>query len=349
MDFITQTLLGGVAAQATMTKALGRSALLFGALGGALPDFDSFLRPLADPALPFELHRHFTHSLLFIPIGGALAAAPFMLRRAWREKAGLVFAAATIGCATHGLLDNLTSYGTHLYWPFIARRTAWDAMSIIDPIFTGLLIVGAFLSMVIGRARPAIAAFVLCLLYVGFGFVQHERAMNVQEYLATDRGHERERGRVMPTLGNLIVWRSVYEYDGHLYADAIRLPVFDSPRAKRGESRAVFRVDDLPSVADGYAEARLCDVFERFSAFADDYTAVVADGSPGGFIVGDMRYSLDTDGFDPIWGLYISPHDPLAPVRWTGHRPRDREGAVRELWYDLIAPDARFAPIALGR
>ena len=31
------------------------------------------LTPLADPALPFELHRHFTHSLVFIPVGAALA------------------------------------------------------------------------------------------------------------------------------------------------------------------------------------------------------------------------------------------------------------------------------------
>ena len=41
MDFITQTLLGAIAAQATMTGKLGRSAFLIGALGGAMPDFDS--------------------------------------------------------------------------------------------------------------------------------------------------------------------------------------------------------------------------------------------------------------------------------------------------------------------
>lgn len=349
MDFITQTLLGAIAAQATMTRPLGRSAFLFGALGGALPDFDSLLRPLADPALPFELHRHFTHALIFIPIGGALAAAPFMLRRAWRAKAGLVFAAATIGCATHGLLDNLTSYGTHLYWPFIAERTAWDAMSIIDPIFTGLLIVGAFLSLVIGHARPALAAFVLCLLYVGFGFVQHGRAMNVQDQLATQRGHERARGRAMPTLGNLIVWRSVYEHDGYLYADAIRLPAFGAPRAKQGESVRLFTVDDLPPAAGEYADARLRDVFVRFSAFADDYTAVAVDDASGGLVIGDVRYSMDTAGFDAIWGLRITPLDPFEPARFTGHGPPEREGALRDLWYDLIAPDARYAPIAAAR
>jgi inner membrane protein len=349
VDFITQTLLGGVAAQATMTGKLGRSAFLFGALGGALPDFDSFLRPLADPALPFELHRHFTHSLLFIPIGGALAAAPFMLRRPWREKAGLVLAAATIGCATHGLLDNLTSYGTHLYWPFIAHRTAWDAMSIIDPIFTGLLIVGGFLSLIIGHLRPALAAFVLCLLYIGFGLIQHGRAMSVQEQLATERGHERVRGRVMPTLGNLIVWRSVYEHDGHLHADAIRLPAFDSPRAKKGESVPLFTVDDLPPAAGEYADARLRDVFVRFSAFADEYTAVMEGDPSGGLLVGDVRYSLVTEGFDPIWGLRLAPLDPFEPARFTGHGPPEREGALRNLWYDLIAPDARYAPIAVRR
>ncbi len=77
MDPLTQSLLGGVAAQAVFTGRLGRVAVLLGAVGGELADIDVVLGGLADPALPFQWHRHFTHSLIFIPIGGLLAAAPF--------------------------------------------------------------------------------------------------------------------------------------------------------------------------------------------------------------------------------------------------------------------------------
>ena len=43
---------------------------------------------------------------------------------------------ATIGYATHGLLDSCTSYGTQLLWPFSDVRIAWNTISIIDPSFT---------------------------------------------------------------------------------------------------------------------------------------------------------------------------------------------------------------------
>ena len=127
------------------------------------------------------------------------------------------------------------------------------------------------------------------------------------------------------------------------------MPAFDAPRAKQGESVPLFTVDDLPPTAGEYAEARLRDVFVRFSAFADEYTAVMEDDPSGGLVVGDVRYSMETAGFDAIWGLRIMPSDPFEPARFTGHGPPDREGALRDLWYDLIAPDARYAPIAATR
>jgi hypothetical protein len=44
-----------------------------------------------------------------------------------------------------------------------------------------------------------------------------------QQQLADSRGHDIVRGRAMPTLGNIIVWRSLYEdADGRLHADAVR-------------------------------------------------------------------------------------------------------------------------------
>jgi len=350
MDFITQTLLGTIAAQTLLTRRLGRAAALFGALGGALPDFDVVLRPLADPALPFELHRHFTHSLVFIPIGGALATAPFLLRRAWRRQAHCVFAAATIGCATHGLLDNLTSYGTHLFWPFLAERTAWDAMSIIDPIFTGLLMLGVFLSLIIGHMRPAAIGLALAVLYIAFGFVQHERALHAQQRLAERRGHLIQHGRVTPTLGNLIVWRSVYESDGMLYADAVRAPMLDAPMVREGRALPRIDLDDIvPSgaVAPRHA-ARVREVFQAFSSFATGFTALVDGDLDSSLIVGDVRYSLDTAGFEPIWGLRIGPKDAPVPVQWAPLMA-DRPGRLRDFWYELLEPGTTYVPIAATR
>ena len=70
-------------AQAVLGKRLGRVAALAGAIGGELPDADILL-PFADPALPMEYHRHFTHALAFIPVAGLLALLPFLVRARWR-------------------------------------------------------------------------------------------------------------------------------------------------------------------------------------------------------------------------------------------------------------------------
>lgn len=335
MDFITQTILGAVAGQAAMSKRMGRSAVLFGGAGGLLPDLDVFLTPLADPALPFELHRHFTHSLFFIPVAGALATLPFLLRRVWRANARGVFLTATIGAATHGLLDNLTTYGTHLYWPVYLERTSWDSLSIIDPVFSGVLIIGMLISLIWGSMRPALAAFLVCLAYTGLGVVQHARAQDAQRALAEMRGHEIQSGRVMPTLANFIVFRSVYEHDGRLHADAIRVPPLGEVGVRTGESMPRFQEDDLPEDAP----TRVVDVFRRYERFSTDMMGVVRRDPAGGLELGDMRISMVTTGFEPLWGLRIQPEGGVYSVTaaqgFGGERERNVDWLLQRLWDDI--------------
>ena len=142
MDPISQTALGSAVAGQLCSKHLGRWSLLLGASGGALADIDVLWGGLGDPALPWELHRHFTHALLFIPIGGFLAAFPFLWFKALREKRAAAIWAGTIGYATHGLLDAATAWGTYIYWPFSDQRVGWDWISVIDPLFTLPLLAG---------------------------------------------------------------------------------------------------------------------------------------------------------------------------------------------------------------
>ncbi|KAB2837983.1 metal-dependent hydrolase, partial [bacterium] len=136
MDPLTQGLLGGVAAQAVLRKRVTPAVTVAGILGGMAPDLDVFIRSQANPLLMYEYHRHFTHSLAFIPVGGALVG--FLLWLLLRRKPPLatMLIAAIAGFATHGLLDACTSYGTMLYWPFSRERVAWDNIFIIDPFYT---------------------------------------------------------------------------------------------------------------------------------------------------------------------------------------------------------------------
>ncbi|MHC4413884.1 MAG: metal-dependent hydrolase [Planctomycetota bacterium] len=337
MDPLTQTLLGAAAAQAIFSRKLGRSAALFGAVGGELPDID-VLVPWADPALPMEYHRHFTHALTLAPLVGAIAAGPFLLAARWRRDWKLVVAAAIVGCATHGLIDTCTSYGTYLVWPFSHRRLAWDLISIIDPLFTAALLIGVLWTLVARSARPARIGLALGLLYLGAGLVQRERAEAAQAHLAAFRNDRIARGRVMPTLGNLLIWRSVYESDGMLHADAVRAPVWGAAAVRHGAAVPVARREDLPPAVAGSRRVRR--VLTGFWHFADGYVAHHA-GDPTVFA--DMRYSLAAEGFVPLWGVKIDPAGGEPTVRWV-YLATDRNGAVRDLWRDLYHP-AGYLPL----
>jgi inner membrane protein len=342
MDPVTQTLLGAATAQAATTGRLGRAAALVGALAGELADIDVLLEPLADPALPFELHRHFTHALAFVPVGAVVAAAPFMLWPRGRQEVGAVLLAAALGYASHGFIDTCTTYGTHWLWPFSETRLAWDIISIIDPILTLVLVAGVGMALFWRSARPALAALLIAAIYLGLGAWQHGRATGIQRELAEQRGHEIERGRVMPTLGNLVLWRSIYEQDGTLQVDAIRIPVAGPARVQPGDARRRFTIQDLPPDGPGAEELR--NRFERFSRFADGYVARTGDEAGHVVRVGDMRYSLAAGGFEPIWGMRIDPGDVIEPLRWVGFGA-DRPVAVRAMFGEILRPGPSFVPV----
>ena len=118
MDPISQGALGAIAA-ATLSKPVRyRWAVAVGWVGGMLADADIFIRSESDPLLNVEYHRHFSHSLVFILLGGLICAGLLwiFLRRLIGFRELLLY--ATAGYATAGLLDACTSYGTQLLWPF---------------------------------------------------------------------------------------------------------------------------------------------------------------------------------------------------------------------------------------
>lgn len=344
MDIVTQTILGAAAAQVVAGRkaALGRRATAVGAVGGVLADSDVLLNRFADPALPWELHRHFTHSLAFIPVGALIAALPFMLFPSFRKQKAWTFIAALSSYATHGVLDACTSYGTHLGWPFTNARVSWDFIAIIDPLFSIPLLLCVLAAVSINRWRIGLIGFLWACSYMSFAAVQQSRAVEAQRSLAESRGHEVVRRRVMPTLGNTVVWRSIYETpDGRLHADAIRtgLPIVGSITIREGESIMIARPGEI-ALPVGADEDAVRDRLRRFAHFADGYLVVLPASERGTILVGDARYSLATDGFEPLWGLRIS----RGETRWAGPSV-DRREAVSALLGDVFEPGPLFRSV----
>ena len=325
MDPLSQATLGAAAAQSLIKKSdLARIALI-GALAGMAPDLDVLIQSSTDPLLQLEYHRQFTHSLIFIPVGALLCAIAFwpFMRRHMSFKA--IWLTALAGYATHALLDACTTYGTLLLWPFSDARIAWNTISVVDPVFTlpllGFVIAaGVKKSQFIGRLGMAWVA-----LYLSIGVIQEERAMAAGEALAADRGHAPAVVSAKPSFGNLLLWKTVYEYDDHFWVDAVRaggdVTIIEGDHVARLNLQSSFPWLDTDS-----QQAR--DV-ERFRWFSNDYLAIDSDDP---FFIVDMRYSHLPNEIKGLWGIRLDP-DASADehVTWIARRSADSE-RFEQLW-----------------
>ena len=74
MDPVSQGLVGSVLPQSVSNKHELRLAAVIGFLAGLLADLDVLIRSSEDSLLFLDYHRQFTHSIIFIPVGGLVAA-----------------------------------------------------------------------------------------------------------------------------------------------------------------------------------------------------------------------------------------------------------------------------------
>lgn len=343
MDPLTHIVLGANLAHVAFGRRLGGAAALVGGLAAFAPDADIFIRSAADPLLAIEHHRGFTHALSFTPVGAAVVASLWLLRPAWRERRRwlLLWCAAMLAYLSHMLLDAATTYGTQLLWPFSQHRAGWDVIAIVDPPFTLVLLAGLAWAVLRRSARPAWIALVVCAGYLGCGVVQHARATAAQRQLAASRGHLIERSEVMPTLANNVVWRALYRHEGRLYADRIRVGWFSGPTVREGWSLPLVTPADLTPAEAARNERG---AFQRFAWFSEDWVArSPADAS----ILADMRYTLSSEAFDPIWGIRFTPPGAPTDVEWVS-RTRDRKIDLGGMWQEIRGWDPAYRPLPGG-
>lgn len=69
MDSLTQIVLGAAVGEVTLGKKVGNRALLWGAVGGTIPDLDVIFGAFLTPLQELAAHRGFSHSILFALMG----------------------------------------------------------------------------------------------------------------------------------------------------------------------------------------------------------------------------------------------------------------------------------------
>ena len=110
MDSITQIVLGAACGEVVLGKKIGNRALLFGAIGGTIPDLDVFVGKLLfhNEIDAMAFHRGFMHSFLF----AIMASIGFGLLVFWLYNRGKRY-----GMTTQKQMD-MVVFRVYFYTPY---------------------------------------------------------------------------------------------------------------------------------------------------------------------------------------------------------------------------------------
>ena len=223
MDSLTQIVLGAACGEIALGKKIGNKALLFGAIGGTIPDLDVFIgRFLYDNEIQaMAFHRGFMHSFLFAILGCfffGFITFKFYNSAKRKETTNLkdwiwLF---FLSIFTHPILDSFTPYGTQLFAPFSNYRVAFNNISVVDPIYTlpfliCMIVVLFFKRTNYKRLKWTKAGIYISSFYMIFTIGNKLYMDSVFEKSYKKAGISIHRFSSQPTIFNTILWYSVAE------------------------------------------------------------------------------------------------------------------------------------------
>ncbi|MDR1266964.1 MAG: metal-dependent hydrolase [Holosporales bacterium] len=221
MDPFTHAAFGAISARLLPFAKRHKPSWILAGMAAVSPDLDLMIPYQGNIFEKQALHRFFTHTLLLLPIEACALSWAFGYL-----TAGISFqkryALACLGIFSHIFLDVLTSGGLPFLWPFTYHRFSADLLPMVDFVFFGILLL-TFSSMWRDKRFWSRAGGLFACVYLMLAGVQKERAIYCQQELACQRHHQVEASYVLPSPGNILLWRSIYEHQGSYYVDGMRL------------------------------------------------------------------------------------------------------------------------------
>jgi inner membrane protein len=312
LDPLSHALSGAALGMVVAPAGHLRTGAVAGAVVALIPDLDVLIRDADDPLLQVEMHRHFSHTLVAGVLLGLAAAWLVAARTATRWRAWL--GPLVLAALSAALLDVCTSYGVHLLWPFTAQRISWSIIAVVDPLFTVPVLMLGVVGIWRSSRYAAAGALLFAFVYLAIGFAQHQRVDWAARSLAAERGHQIERLVAKPTIGNLLLWRTLYVANGAVYADAIRagrmLQVYPGTRASLVSPGDLGLTPGSVLAGDVKRMQRLSQAYlVRHPTRADVY--------------GDARFAMQPDAIEPMFGISVNSdaahlHAPYVEMRAFG-------------------------------
>lgn len=293
MDSLTQIVLGAACGEAVLGRKIGNKALLFGAIGGTIPDLDVFVGSwlYSNEIQAMAFHRGFMHSFLFSVLGAFVFGwLVFKLYdkgkrlgstslKDWR----LLFFWSLF---THPILDCFTPYGTQLFYPFSDYRVAFNTISVADPLYTVPFLICLIVLLFFKRQHKLRKLW----LKMGIGISSTYMLFTIGNKFYIDSVFEKSlksqhvnfsRFRTQPTIFNNILWYGVAETDTDYYMGFYSL----LDRTNRITKWQVISKDNqiVPMEDEDLA---------TLAWFSDDYYKVRKTAVKGEYRYSDLRYAL---------------------------------------------------------
>lgn len=328
MDPVTHGLIGTTASTSFADKRTFRATAFIGFASALMADLDVLISSASDPLLKLEMHRQFTHSLIFIPVGALITTVLlwWFVRKYLTLKQTYLFSLA--GYTTAGLMDVITSYGVLLLWPISSERYSLDTISVFDPVFTMVALLLTGIAIYKKEKNFSYLALIWIALYLSFGFWQQQKGIRVAKEIAYSNHHEIQQLIVKPTIANQLLWSIRYTTGDSLYSYGIRSLPFSDPVIYGGESVALLRWKEKYSRLKGSV------LYEDIRRFSDLSNGILIDHPNHKNVIGDGRYSMLPTTSVPLWGIQVDTTEPNQHVDFGTFR--DARKKTRKSFVDML-------------
>jgi len=400
MDSLTQIVLGAAVGEVCLGKKIGNRAMLWGGIGGTIPDLDVIGNLFLGEAEALAFHRGISHSITFAVFGAVLFG--WLIDKLYNTNKGRYWTETVLGIGfycfgllfvtgiliavgpgmkfltiplmvaitafgiwrirkdlfirrdnyerpslrawqimmfwalfTHPILDSFTAYGTQLFAPFTDYRVAFNNISVADPIYTSLFLIGLITTSFHARQSNSrrfwnYLGIALSSAYMLFTVYNKLRVDKVMEATIVAENLDSKKYMTSPSILNNVLWTGTTETDSFFYQGQYSL--LDKEKA--------FKLSKVPKmhhlIADAKPDDKTINILKWFSK--EFYT--VLERSDGRLQFNDMRYGTfrgDTYGENDFIFRFILEKGPDGYYKMLdakGGPPKDMDqGAMAtELW-----------------
>ncbi len=298
MDSLTQVVLGASCGELVLGKKIGNKAVVWGAIGGTIPDLDVFVgRMLHDTELGRLLfHRGIMHSLFFgIGMGLVLGYLVYFLNKKLTGNKNQTTVRDwqylfLLAIGTHPLLDAFTSYGTQLFAPISNYRAAFNNISVVDPLYTLPFLVCLTVGICYkpsnkNRRKWFYAGLLVSSIYMLFTLANKAYVNSLFKQSLEEQGIAYSRYMTQPTIANNILWYNIAETEDAFYIANYSL-------FNQSDKMELLRLEKTPEQQLPFKDL---EGFHSLKWFSNNYYRVV-DVTANSFKYFDLRYSpMDMD------------------------------------------------------